>query len=145
MDFLKKRIAELESYLPELTKRPDFDEFWAKTLKQTHAVPLEAKVEKIDYPIAAVDVYDISYCGFDETRIHGWLIVPAVLLKKKYPAMVQYHGFTGSRGAPSDHVAFAMLGCAVLAIDCREQGGVTGNCAHYSDLSLIHISEPTRP
>ena len=127
MDFLKKRIAELESYLPELTKRPDFDEFWAKTLKQTHAVPLEAKVEKIDYPIAAVDVYDISYCGFDETRIHGWLIVPAVLQKKKYPAMVQYHGFTGSRGAPSDHVAFAMLGCAVLAIDCREQGGVTGS------------------
>lgn len=137
MDFLKKRIADLESYLPELTKRPDFDEFWAKTLKQTHAVPLEAKVEKIDYPIAVVDVYDISYCGFDETRIHGWLIVPAVLQKKKYPAMVQYHGFTGSRGAPSDHVAFAMLGCAVLAIDCREQGGVTGNCAHYSDSGMV--------
>ena len=34
-------------------------------------------------------------------------------------------------------MAFAMLGCAVLAIDCREQGGITGNCAHYSDSGLF--------
>ncbi len=137
MGYLQDRIAELEAYLPALTKRADFDAFWEETIAQTHANPLEKRIEKIDYPAAGMDVYDVSYCGFDSTRVHGWLIVPAYLGKDKYPLMVQYHGFGGSRGVPSDHMAFAVLGCAVLAIDCREQGGVTGNHAQYNGSGMV--------
>ena len=135
--FLQDKIAELERYLPPLTRREDFDDFWARTRAQAEAVPLAPVVEKVDYPMDAVEVYDVSYCGFDQTRIHGWLILPAFRRQERYACMVQYHGFGGSRGVPSDHMAFAMLGCAVLAIDCREQGGITGNCAHYSDSGLF--------
>lgn len=137
MGYLQDKIAQLEAYEPELTRRPDFDAFWEQTRRQALAVPLAAECSRVDYPMNAVEVYDISYCGFDETRIHGWLIVPRFLNKEKYPCMVQYHGFGGSRGVPSDHMAFALLGCAVLAIDCREQGGITGNCAHYSDSGMV--------
>lgn len=135
--FLQDKIAELERYLPPPTRREDFDDFWARTRAQAEAVPLAPVVEKVDYPMDAVEVYDVSYCGFDQTRIHGWLILPAFRRQERYACMVQYHGFGGSRGVPSDHMAFAMLGCAVLAIDCREQGGITGNCAHYSDSGLF--------
>ena len=137
MGYLQDRIAELEAYLPPLTRRADFDEFWARTLKQARSVPLDGVLRKVDYPARAVAVYDVEYNGFDATRIHGWLVVPAFMGKEKYPLMVQYHGFTGSRGVPSDHMAFAMLGCAVLAVDCREQGGVTGNSAVYTGSGMV--------
>lgn len=137
MGYLQDKIAELEKYLPPLTARPDLDEFWEKTLAQAKAVPLDGVCTPVDYPAESMSVYDVSYCGFDQTRIHGWLIVPKFMGKQKYPCMVQYHGFGGSRGVPSDHMGFAVLGCAVLAIDCREQGGITGNCAHYSDSGMV--------
>ncbi len=137
MGYLQEKIAELEAYLPPLTRRPDFEEFWQETRRRALSVPLEAKVEKIDHPAAAMDVYDVSYCGFDSTRISAWLIVPRFVKREKLPCMVQFHGFTGSRGAPSDHMAFAALGCAVLALDCREQGGVTGNDAAYSGSGMV--------
>lgn len=138
MSYLAEKIAELESYLPPLTRRADFDAFWARTRAQALSVPLRPELRRVeDYPARAVTVYDISYCGFDETRIHGWLLLPAFAGPGPYPCMVQYHGFGGSRGVPSDHLAFAALGCAVLAVDCREQGGITGNCAHYSGSGLF--------
>ena len=40
----------------------------------------------------------ISYNGFDETRIHGWLILPVFLKQERYPCLIHYHGFTGDRG-----------------------------------------------
>ena len=138
MGYLQDRIAELEAYLPPLTRRADFDEFWARTLRQARSVPLDGVLRRVDYPAKAVAVYDVEYSGFDATRIHGWLVVPEFMGKEKYPLMVQYHGFTGSRGVPSDHMAFAMLGCAVLAVDCREQGGVTGNSAVYTGSGMVN-------
>ena len=87
--FLQDKIAELERYLPPLTRREDFDDFWARTRAQAEAVPLAPIVEKVDYPMDAVEVYDVSYCGFDQTRIHGWLILPAFRSQERYACMVQ--------------------------------------------------------
>ena len=88
MNYLERKIAELEKYLPELTAQPDFDEFWETTRAKAKAVPMNITCEKIDYPAKYVDVYDVAYSGFDETRIHGWLIVPAFAKKEKYACMV---------------------------------------------------------
>ena len=132
MDYLDGKIKELEAYLPPVTKRPDFDVFWEETLRITKANPLRPELVKVDYPSAYVDVYEISYSGFDETRIYGWYIVPSFLKKDKYPCLVQYHGFGGDRGMASDHMQWALMGMAVISVDCREQGGITGNAAVYS-------------
>ncbi len=133
MGYVEEKRKELERYLPELTRNEDFYDFWEKTIKDAGAVPLNAERSLVqDYPISAVRVYDIEYNGMDETKIHGWLIVPSFLGKEKYPCLIHYHGFSGSRGNPANYMHFAMMGMAVLAIDCRDQGGKTGNAAHYS-------------
>lgn len=132
MNFLDSKIKELYSYLPPLTKRPDFDEFWRDTIAQTKNVPLNAEVIPYDYPSQYVKVYEIQYNGFDDTRIHGWYMVPAFIKKEKYPCLVNYHGFTGNRGMPADFMAWIMMGMAVVSVDCREQSGKTGNSAVYS-------------
>ena len=140
MSFLEERIEELSKYIPPQTKRDDFDAFWESTIQQAKSVPLHAKAEKIDYPSPYVTVYDISYQGFDETRIHGWYIVPNFVNKEKIPCLINYHGFTGNRGTPPGFMHWVLMGMAVISIDCRQQGGSTGNCAHYSSGMVSNVT-----
>lgn len=132
MAYTDKAFEELCGYLPPLTKRGDFDAFWRDTLEQSAKMPLEPEVEPYDYPSPHVKVYDISYNGFDGTRIHGWYIVPAFAGAGPFPCLIHYHGFTGNRGMPADFMQWLAMGVAVVSVDCRDQCGCTGNRAHYS-------------
>lgn len=136
MRYLEEKLAELTAYAPPLTRREDFREFWERTLEQTRQVPLDPQADRVDYPSPYVEVYDISYNGFDETRIHGWYILPAFAKKESYPCLIHYHGFTGDRGRPEHFMQWVLMGMAVLSVDCREQGGVTGNSARYTSSGL---------
>ncbi|MDQ6419444.1 acetylxylan esterase [Paenibacillus sp. LHD-117] len=132
MGYIEETTKHLYHYLPELTRKDDFFDFWRMTLEQARAVPLRPERTAVDYPIRSVRVYDIAYNGMDETRISGWLILPSFQGKAKVPCLIHYHGFTGSRGNPSNFMHWVMMGMAVLAVDCRDQGGKTGNSAHYT-------------
>lgn len=132
MSYVDESYMELYNYNPQLTKNDDFESFWEITLKQTKNVPLNTELKIYDYPGQFIKVYSISFNGFDTTRIHGWYIVPQFGSQEKLPCLIQYHGFTGDRGMPADYMQWAMLGIAVMAIDCRDQCGDTGNHANYS-------------
>ena len=75
MQWLDEKIRELEQFRPPLTKRPDFAAFWQKTREQTNRVPLHPDRQLVEHPISNITVFDISYCGFDDTPIHGWFIL----------------------------------------------------------------------
>lgn len=130
--YIEEVSRELYEYMPEQTKRRDFDEFWKATLEKGRAVPLRTEITPYEYPSDFVKVYQIAYNGFDETRIHGWLIVPEFIKREKYPCIIHYHGFNGSRGRPADFMHWITMGAAVISVDCREQLGDTGNAAVYS-------------
>ncbi len=132
MAYTDEITRELSRYLPELTKRPDFDAFWDDTKRVTRGNPLLPERARVDSPMPGVSVHDIRYSGFDQTRIHGWLLVPEHPVGEKYPCLIHYHGFGGNRGYPWDFAHWMTLGLAVLSVDCREQGGMTGNAAAYT-------------
>jgi cephalosporin-C deacetylase len=138
--YIEQATRELYQYYPELTKQGDFDDFWAETLRQAADKPLEPEAEQVDYPGKHVSVHAISYNGLDDTRIHGWLIVPTFLNKEQYPCIIHYHGFTGSRGEPSQFMNWVMMGLAVLSVDCRDQGGPTGNASAYTHGFLGNVA-----
>lgn len=139
MGYVSEVSRPLYDYLPALTKKDDFDQFWSDTIRQAKSVPLQAAKQQIDYPSPHVSVYDISYCGMDETRINGWFIVPTFLGKDRYPCIIHYHGFTGSRGVPSNFMHWIMMGFAVLSIDVRDQGGSTGDSAVYTSGHMMNV------
>jgi hypothetical protein len=87
-----------------------------------------------------VRVFDVTYRGFDTTPIHGWLIIPHPLPQPKIPCLIHFHGFSGDRGWPGQYLHWTSLGIAVLAIDCREQGGHTGNHAQYNSGHLTNLA-----
>jgi len=127
MGYVDTVTEHLYRYAPPLTKKKDFSQFWEATLKEAEAVPLCSEKNAVDYPSPYVRVYRISYNGMDETRINGWFIIPAFSRNSSYPCIIHYHGFTGSKGTPSEFMHWIMMGFAVISIDCREQGGSTGH------------------
>jgi Acetyl esterase (deacetylase) len=140
MGYIEEVTRDLYQYLPPLTAQNDLDAFWTATIEQAKNVPLQPERTEVDYPSKHVKVYDIAYNGLDDTRIRGWLIIPAILKQATYPCLIHYHGFTGSRGEPSELMHWAMMGMAVLSVDCRDQGGPTGNSASYSHGFLSNVA-----
>ena len=139
--YLDRRTAELLAYLPELTRREDFDPFWEEMLDRTRSVALDPVVERVDYPNPRLKVFAVSYCGYDETRIDGWLIRPLLPdLPERLPCLINYHGFNGHKGRVVDFAPWALLGMAVLSVDVREQRGTTGNAARYTSGSATSVA-----
>jgi len=132
MEFMEKVRMENEAYLPELTRRSDFEAFWDTTRAIAKANPLCPISQEIASPFPGIKLFDVTYHGFDSTPIHGWMMIPRVLEGERIPCLIHYHGFTGSRGLPFDFAPWLLKGMAVLSVDCREQGGDTGNLAPYS-------------
>ncbi|RJE88490.1 acetylxylan esterase [Paenibacillus sp. 1011MAR3C5] len=140
MGYMEVATRALYDYCPALTKRDDFDSFWQETIAEAKQVPLQSERVELAYPIRGVKVYDISYNGMDDTRIKGWLLLPRVESDKQLPCLIHYHGFAHNRGEPSNFMHWLMMGLAVLSIDCRDQGGGTGNHAHYSHGFMSNVA-----
>lgn len=131
MEWMDRQLREWEAYLPELTRLPDFDEFWEETRREADSVELAPVRVKIDDPAMNADVYEISYAGFGGLRIYGWMLIPKDV-SHPAPCVIQYHGFGGNRGEPWEYQHWVSLGTAVIAVDCRGQSGKTGHAGSYT-------------
>ncbi|CAG9621153.1 acetylxylan esterase [Sutcliffiella rhizosphaerae] len=127
---IEETRRQLESYSPSLTKQPDHDEFWEKTLKEVGGCALHEKVERISYPIKQINAYDVSYHGFDDTPIKAFYITPAKI-EERVPCIIIFHGYAGHKNSVSHYMKWLIQGYAVLAVDCRGQGR-TGDYSRYT-------------
>jgi cephalosporin-C deacetylase len=112
---------ELRAYVPERTEPGDFDSFWERTLAETRAHPLNARFEKVDYGLRAIDTYDVTFSGFGGQPVKGWLNLPAHR-SGKLPCVVEFIGYGGGRGFPLDWMIWSAAGYAHLVMDTRGQG-----------------------
>ena len=141
MGYIEEQSEALYRYLPPQTKQADFDEFWADTLAQSKAQPLDAVVEEVrDYPLHDMKISHVTYKGFDGVPVTAWLITPAKA-EGKVPCILHYHGFSDFKGKPYIYAHFLMLGYAVFAIDVREQGGDTGNGPYHGGMAGNVVSK----
>jgi cephalosporin-C deacetylase len=140
MKYVDDKKREYESYLPKLTKREDFDEFWSQTITLSKNVSLGATLEKVDYPSPYVKVYDLTYKGYDGTDIKGWYLIPQFTKREKLPCLIHYHGFSGGRNLPHEYMSWVMMGMAVIVMECRLQGGDTGSNVDYSGGLITNVN-----
>lgn len=143
--YLDRRRQELEAYTPELTRREDFTQFWDDMRERARRVPLAPEFTPVSYPTAGVAVEEVTFAGYDDTRIHGWVIRPrgtasGVRAPSQMPCVVSYPGFNGSRGAVASFAHWILAGMAVLSVDVREQRGATGNRATYSHGNATNVA-----
>ncbi|WP_449537901.1 acetylxylan esterase [Ferdinandcohnia sp. Marseille-Q9671] len=113
-------IEKLVTYKPELNKPDDFDSFWEIEKKRVKDSNCSMKVEWIEYPLPSVDLADLTLSSWDGTPIRGYLMRPKDI--QEGPVLLCFHGYTGSRGVPSDYLKWVLQGITVIAFDVRGQG-----------------------
>src|SRR3954447_2040187 len=127
-------FAELESFRPEVAEPEDFDAFWSATLEETRGFDLAASSVTGDNKLTMIDTYDISYGVFGGAPVRSWLHVPAGSTGP-LPTVVQYNGYSHSRGFPHSSTLWAQAGYAHLSMDTRGQGWRIGGGSSTGDAS----------
>ncbi|PFG32628.1 acetylxylan esterase [Sanguibacter antarcticus] len=125
MAFYDLDATVLPAYLPEVDEPADFDDFWSTTLARARTFPLDVRAEQVDPGLDLVEVFDLSFNGFDGQRINAWLTLPRG--GTNLPGIVTYTGYGGGRGLAHDHLVWAAAGFAHLVMDIRGQGSRWGH------------------
>ena len=111
---------QLRAYTGQATLPPDFEPFWRSTLDEQLPSDLQIQMERVDVPITAYEVYDLSFLGYGGARIHAWVRVPAH--SEPGATVVNYLGYSGSRGYPWKDSHYAQAGYVHITMDSRSQG-----------------------
>lgn len=102
----------------------DFESFWNDGVAEMHKLGTTAELVSAPFDTPFAECFDLYFTGVGGSRIHAKLLRP----KKQAdpgPAVLQFHGYTGSSGCWSEKLNFVAAGYTVAALDCRGQGGLS--------------------
>ncbi len=129
-------LTQLLTYQGSTPRPADFDEFWDRSLAEMRAVDPQVSLEPAEFQVPFAECFHMTFTGVGGARIYAKLIRPRAASGRR-PAVVLFHGYSGSSGDWCDKLPYAALGFTVAAMDCRGQGGrsqdpggVTGNTLH---------------
>ena len=141
MSFLDLPLAELRSYNPDVAVPADFDDFWAATLAESRRTDASPTLTPFDAALSEVEVFDVSFPGFDGHPISAWFMVPHGR-SGKLPTIVEFNGYGGGRGFPHERLPWVTAGYAYLFMDTRGQGSGWGSGGHTPDPAGTGPSSP---
>jgi len=114
-------LEQLQTYLPDRDEPDDFNVFWDRTLQEARQHPLDARFDPVDYGLRTVETFDVTFRGYGGDAIKGWLLLPRER-SERLPCVVEYIGYGGGRGFPTEWLVYASAGYAHLVMDTRGQG-----------------------
>src|SRR5207248_5526047 len=90
-------------------------------LAAARAVARPAAFTPVETPLPLVACWDVTFSGFGGQPVKAWYITP------RSPAeplrgVVEFLGYGGGRGFPTDWLLWPTAGCALLVMDTRGQG-----------------------
>lgn len=123
MPLIDKPLSELRTY-QGLNPRPaDFDAYWTNALAELDATdPRSELVPSQEITPRHTEAFDLWFTGVGGARIYAKYLRPKQR-PGKCPAVLQFHGYTGSSGDFVSKLAYSGEGFCVAALDCRGQGG----------------------
>ncbi len=116
-------LEQLKEYRPPRQEPEDFDDFWRETLSAARTHPLDVRAEAVDFGLASLETYDVTFNGYGGQPIKGWLLAPRQRAGR-LPCVVEYIGYGGGRGFPVDWLLWSSAGYAHFIMDTRGQGSV---------------------
>ena len=115
---------ELQTYEGRNPKPADFDSFWDKGLREIDAIDPQTELTPSAFQTSFADCLDMYFTGAQGARIHAKLLRPKDA-QEPHPAVLLFHGYSGSSGDWSDKLGYAAAGFTVAALDCRGQAGLS--------------------
>lgn len=116
-------LEALQAYAGRNPKPDDFDQFWARALRELDATPPRPELLPHRSPARFAECFDLWFDGVGKARIHAQYIRPRHGVS--HPAVLQFHGYSSAAGDWFDKLAWAGQGIAVAALDVRGQGGLS--------------------
>ncbi len=111
-------LDQLRRYVPPRDEPADFDSFWKATLDETRGAPLDPAYAPVDVGLATLETFDVTFSGYGGQPIKGWLLLPRHR-SGPVPCVVEYVGYGGGRGFPTDWLLWSSVGYAHLVMDTR--------------------------
>ena len=121
MAFFDMPLKQLQEYHPPRQEPADFDSFWAQTLKTSRKTPMKPNFKAVSFGLSGLETYDVTFPGYSGQPIKAGYIRPKSV-GKRLPCVVEYIGYGGGRGFPSDWLLWAACGYAHFIMDTRGQG-----------------------
>jgi cephalosporin-C deacetylase len=133
MPIVDMPLEKLREYQGRNPRPADHDEYWEAALAEMRAVDPQVTLEPAAFQVPGAECFDLWFTGVRGARIHAKYVRPAND-KGRHPAVVQFHGYSGSAGDWHDKLSWVAMGYSIAALDCRGQagksddvGGVVGN------------------
>jgi cephalosporin-C deacetylase len=117
-------LEQLYEYRGRNPRPADFDAYWERALAEMHAVEPEVELVPHPLPSASAECFHLYFTGVGGARVHAKYLRPRGA-REPHPAMLLFHGYTGSSGDWCDKLQWISQGFSVAALDCRGQGGLS--------------------
>lgn len=116
-------MEKLQQYMGSSPCPRNIDRFWNDAIAEMKSVDPDVELLSADFQVPFADCYDMYFTGVGGARIYAKLLRPKNIAKKKQPAVVMFHGYSGNSGDWQDKLAYVAAGFTVAALDCRGQAG----------------------
>jgi len=123
MPLFEMPLPELKKYMGRTPCPPDLDRFWDESLAEMRALDPQVELIPAEIQAPSAECFHLYFTGVDGARIHAKYLRPKGAGRK--PAVLLFHGYTGSSGDWFDKLAWTGQGFCVAALDCRGQGGLS--------------------
>ena len=139
MPQLDMPLEQLHAYQGRNPRPADFDAFWDSALLEMRAVDAQVELRPSTFQAGCADCYNMFFTGVRGARVHAKLLKPKNV-KDRRPAVVHFHGYTGSSGDWNGYLGDVARGYVVASMDCRGQGGLSEDTgAHRGTTHHGHI------
>lgn len=129
-------VAELHKWRGRNPCPADHGAYWERALAELQSLEPRPELVPAEFTCSYADCFDLYYTGVRGARIHARYVRPRNS-SGPVPALLKFHGYSGSAGDWFNLLPYAAGGIAVAAMDCRGQGGssedtggVIGNTLH---------------
>ncbi len=149
MPKVDKLLEELRNHKGVNPKPDDFDKYWEKALAELDATDPEPQFIPAGFQARGAKCYDLYFTGVNGAKVYAKCIIPDRKNDEKIPAVMHFHGYSGSSADWPWYLGFALSGFAVFAMDARGQagksqdvGGVVGNTLHGHFIRGLENDDP---
>ncbi|MCC9078446.1 acetylxylan esterase [Litorilinea aerophila] len=117
-------FEQLQTYQGTNPRPADHDTYWERALAEMRAVDPQVELVPAEFQVPFAHCFHLYFTGVGGARVHAKLLHPKDA-PRPHPAVLMFHGYSGSSGDWSDKLGYVAAGYTVAALDCRGQGGLS--------------------
>jgi cephalosporin-C deacetylase len=115
-------FEEIQTYQGINPRPHDFDEYWDRALAELDTLNPNVELIPAEFQTPFAECFHMYFTGTGGARVYAKLLRPKHA-SEPHPAVLMFHGYSGSSGDWSDKLGYVARGYTVAALDCRGQGG----------------------